>query len=180
MSHKDQGMNWIRQEKRLAIYLRDGMACVYCGHAVEDGASLTLDHVVPRSQGGGNVACNLVTACMRCNVARGDRPVADFAAAVAQYIGAGATAEDISANVYRSVDVSLAPYRAEANALIARRGSVSRVLAGENMNCDKCGTPNADIGEHRHGKDICRVCLAEEDRAKDLARFEEEDRLEGV
>ena len=133
MSHMNHGMNWIRQEKRLAIYLRDGMECAYCGHAVEDGASLTLDHVVPRSQGGGNVACNLVTACMRCNTARGDRPVYDFCAAVAQYVGAGATAEDISANVYRSVDVSLAPFRAEANALIARRGTVARVLAGEKV-----------------------------------------------
>ena len=46
------------------------------------------------------------------------------------------------------------------------------------MTCDKCGQPNADIGAHRHGKDICRECLAEEDRAKDLARYEEEDRLE--
>ena len=133
MSHMNQGMNWIRQEKRLAIYLRDGMACAYCGHGVEDGANLTLDHVVPRSQGGGNVACNLITACMRCNVARSDRPVSDFAAAVAQYIGGGATAEDIAANVYRNVDVSLSPFRAEANALIARRGSVSRVLTGENV-----------------------------------------------
>lgn len=26
-----QGMNWIRQDKRLAIYLRDGLACVWCG-----------------------------------------------------------------------------------------------------------------------------------------------------
>ena len=133
MSHLNHGMNWIRQEKRLAIYLRDGMACAYCGHGVEDGANLTLDHVVPRSQGGGNVACNLVTCCMRCNVARSNRPVYDFCAAVAQYVGGGATAEDISANVYRSVDVSLSPFRTEANALIARRGTVARVLAGEKL-----------------------------------------------
>src|SRR5438128_11454104 len=35
---KNQGMNWIRPEKRLALYLRDGLACCYCGEAVEDGA----------------------------------------------------------------------------------------------------------------------------------------------
>jgi 5-methylcytosine-specific restriction endonuclease McrA len=42
-----QGMNWIRQEKRLAIYLRDGLACGYCGDSVENGAKLSLDHLKP-------------------------------------------------------------------------------------------------------------------------------------
>jgi len=40
---RTQGMNWIRKEKRLAIYLRDGLACGYCGQSIEDGAKLTLD-----------------------------------------------------------------------------------------------------------------------------------------
>jgi hypothetical protein len=51
-----QGMNWIRQEKRLAIYLRDGLACCWCGFTVEDGVRFTLDHIVPRQMGGGNDA----------------------------------------------------------------------------------------------------------------------------
>lgn len=67
------GMNWIRKDKRLAIYLRDGMACAYCGAGVEDeGVILSLDHIVPRSAGGGNAASNLVTSCKSCNSARGD------------------------------------------------------------------------------------------------------------
>ena len=49
-----QGMNWIRQDKRLAIYLRDGLACAYCGHSVESGASLSLDHLKPASKDGCN------------------------------------------------------------------------------------------------------------------------------
>ena len=49
-----QGMNWLRPEKRLAIYLRDGLACCYCGSGVEDGVKLTLDHLTPHSQGGTN------------------------------------------------------------------------------------------------------------------------------
>jgi 5-methylcytosine-specific restriction endonuclease McrA len=68
-----QGMNWIRQEKRLAIYLRDGCACVWCGAKVEEGAQLTLDHVRCHSAGGSNAASNLVTACKRCNDSRGAR-----------------------------------------------------------------------------------------------------------
>ena len=66
-----QGMNWIRQSSRLAIYLRDRLACAYCGATVEDGAILSLDHLIPRSEGGDNKPTNLVTACMECNRERG-------------------------------------------------------------------------------------------------------------
>jgi len=45
---KWQGMNWIRREKRVAIYLRDGCACAYCGATLEDGTQLTLDYLRPR------------------------------------------------------------------------------------------------------------------------------------
>ena len=51
-----QGANWVRREKRLALYLRDGLACVYCGEGVEDGVVLTLDHLVPHSHGGSREA----------------------------------------------------------------------------------------------------------------------------
>lgn len=114
-----QGMNWIRQEKRLAIYLRDGLACIYCGGTLEDGLTMTLDHVIPYSQGGGNGEWNLVTACLRCNSSRGDRPVEDFAQAVAAYLNHGATAEAIMARINgfrtRPLDVPA------AKGIIARR-----------------------------------------------------------
>ena len=64
-----QGMNWIRKDLRLAIYIRDEGACVYCG----SNRFLTLDHLHPVSKGGGNRPRNLVTACSTCNSERGDR-----------------------------------------------------------------------------------------------------------
>ena len=73
-----QGMNWIRQEKRLAIYIRDAFACVYCGQCADDGVKLSLDHVVPVSSGGDNSASNLITACMSCNASRGDQNIFSF------------------------------------------------------------------------------------------------------
>ena len=75
------GGKWIRADKRLAIYLRDGLACVYCGRGIEgDGfGCLTLDHVRPSSHGGSNDARNLVTACRRCNSRRGVQTVRVFA-----------------------------------------------------------------------------------------------------
>ena len=121
------GMNWIRQEKRLAIYLRDGLACCYCGHSVEDGAQLSLDHVRPDSKGGCNHESNLVTCCSRCNSSRGNRPVATFARAVAAYLNHGATATEIVNHVRNCQRRSL-PLD-EAKQMIARRGSVARVLA---------------------------------------------------
>jgi len=123
---KWQGMNWIRQEKRLAIYLRDGLACGYCGDSVENGAKLTLDHIKPHCKGGDNKETNLVTCCHRCNAARGARPVNQFATAIAQYLNHNVTAEEIINHVNNTRRRVLP--MAEAKALIAKRGTVARVL----------------------------------------------------
>ena len=47
---------------RKAVFLRDGHACQYCGKAAEN-----VDHVMPRSRGGGHTWDNVVAACRRCN-----------------------------------------------------------------------------------------------------------------
>lgn len=124
-----QGMNWIRQEKRLAIYLRDGLACAYCGHAVEDGASLSLDHVKPHSKGGDNHESNLVTCCERCNKSRGNRAVRTFCRAVAEYLDHGVEAADIESHVRACIRRDLKTHRSEAKEMISRRGSAAKVLA---------------------------------------------------
>lgn len=79
-ANQPQG-RWIRSEKRLALYIRDGFACVYCGLDLRGAApaDVTLDHLLPRSAGGKNDATNLVTACKRCNSSRGDQPWVDYA-----------------------------------------------------------------------------------------------------
>lgn len=121
-----QGMNWIRQEKRLAIYLRDGAACVYCGDGIDDGAVLTLDHLHPHVRGGGNGATNLVTACKRCNDSRGARPLEQFVAVVAEYLDHGVMAKHILAHVEKCRNRKLDLITAKA--LIARRGSAFAAL----------------------------------------------------
>lgn len=129
MSRKWNGMNWIRQDKRLAIYIRDGFACMWCGESVEDGACLTLDHVRPHSKGGSNDESNLVTCCERCNKRRQDRLPLRFARIVAEYVGGALTAEAILADIRRNTRRSLAPYRALACQLIRDRGSAAQVVA---------------------------------------------------
>lgn len=121
-----QGMNWVRQTTRLAIYLRDGLACVYCGASVEDGVTLTLDHVKPVSRGGGNKPGNLVTCCHKCNCSRSNRSLAAFARAVATYVNHGVSAKQISSHVRASVRRALP--RQESRDMIARRGSVAKAL----------------------------------------------------
>ena len=123
------GMNWIRQEKRLAIYLRDGCACAYCGASVEQGTQLSLDHIVPHAKGGGNGEGNLVTCCSRCNSSRGKRSLPAFARAVARYVNHGIKAEDIIAHVRKCSRRSLKSAKVEAKRLITRRGSAAKVLA---------------------------------------------------
>jgi 5-methylcytosine-specific restriction endonuclease McrA len=59
-----------RKISRRALFARDGWRCVYCGTS---GGRLTLDHVVPRSRGGGSVWENVVTSCAPCNLRKGDR-----------------------------------------------------------------------------------------------------------
>lgn len=64
-----------------AIRTRDDYRCRYCGATAEEsGAPLHLDHLTPRSQGGLDVASNLVLACRRCNGARQDRTLSEWAA----------------------------------------------------------------------------------------------------
>jgi hypothetical protein len=127
-----QGMNWIRQEKRLAIYLRDGLSCCYCGEAVENGATLALDHVKPVIKGGSNHHSNLVTACTRCNLSKNARSVKKFAEATAEYLNHGITAEQILAHVRKQVKMDLP--MDDAKKLIERRGSAAKALAAARSN----------------------------------------------
>jgi 5-methylcytosine-specific restriction endonuclease McrA len=64
-----------RQEVKLNrrnLYARDGNQCQYCGKHFST-KELTLDHVVPRVQGGEHSWTNLVCACVRCNARKGGR-----------------------------------------------------------------------------------------------------------
>jgi hypothetical protein len=69
---KGQGSKWCRPATRLALYHRDGFTCVYCGSGADEGAMLTLDHLLACELGGSNEPTNLVTACLGCNSAKQD------------------------------------------------------------------------------------------------------------
>ena len=60
------------QFSRTNIYRRDGYMCQYCEVSFPP-ASLTFDHVMPRSRGGDTSWLNIVTSCQECNRVKGNR-----------------------------------------------------------------------------------------------------------
>ncbi|MCP9908932.1 HNH endonuclease [Cyanobium sp. BA20m-p-22] len=55
---------------RRNLFHRDGHRCQYCGSSADQ---LSIDHVVPRSRGGLDTWENVTTACLPCNVRKGNR-----------------------------------------------------------------------------------------------------------
>mgnify|MGYP006432554995 CR=1 FL=1 len=61
---------------RRNLFARDRNQCQYCGHSFPT-SELSIDHVVPRTQGGGDTWKNLVCSCVRCNAKKGGRTPAE-------------------------------------------------------------------------------------------------------
>ena len=55
---------------RRSILARDDFTCQYCGRQT---TPLTIDHIVPRVQGGGHTWENLVCSCIECNNSKGNK-----------------------------------------------------------------------------------------------------------
>ena len=58
---------------RRAIFARDGGRCVYCA-----APATSIDHVIPRSRGGGHNWENVVSACHKCNHVKADKTLKDL------------------------------------------------------------------------------------------------------
>ena len=59
-----------RKLSKREVFLRDRFTCQYCEKKTQD---LTLDHVVPRRQGGKHSWENVVAACTTCNLRKAGR-----------------------------------------------------------------------------------------------------------
>jgi 5-methylcytosine-specific restriction endonuclease McrA len=57
---------------RKNVLVRDGYKCQYCGDEFTSG-DLTIDHIIPKVQGGSNEWTNIVACCRDCNVKKGGR-----------------------------------------------------------------------------------------------------------
>jgi hypothetical protein len=59
----------IPNDVKLAVWARDGGACVQCGSKGE----IHFDHVIPVAKGGGNVVENIQILCAPCNLRKSDK-----------------------------------------------------------------------------------------------------------
>jgi HNH endonuclease len=116
------GHHWIRDDKRLAIWLRDGLACAYCRKTALP-ADACVEHVIPFEKGGSNHHSNLVTSCTRCNARKADMPLRRFARTLAP-----ASPEVIVERIAKFTARQLRPYRNEAKKLVAQYGTASKAL----------------------------------------------------
>jgi 5-methylcytosine-specific restriction endonuclease McrA len=64
------GPPWTKTRKR--IFVRDQGICGLCYLPVEPGVAWQIDHVLPRSRGGGHEDGNLRLTHATCNLKRGD------------------------------------------------------------------------------------------------------------
>jgi len=55
---------------RKNLIQRDSYSCQYCGYK---GDKLSIDHIIPRSRGGEDKWENVTTACISCNIKKGNR-----------------------------------------------------------------------------------------------------------
>ena len=65
------------------VWARDGGHCVWCSRAVWP-RDRTVEHLLPRSRGGGDAPHNLLPACRVCNRARRSQSAAAYARRLAR------------------------------------------------------------------------------------------------
>lgn len=80
--HKPMSTPERRQLKRDSVRRRAKGKCHYCTLFV--GKAGTLDHVVPKCQGGASAKSNLVWSCRGCNLAKGAMSAEAFAPIAAE------------------------------------------------------------------------------------------------
>ncbi|GAC1471552.1 MAG: hypothetical protein NVSMB9_17860 [Isosphaeraceae bacterium] len=60
------------------VLARDEWTCQSCGRKPQDGVTLQVDHIVPRSKGGADLLVNLQTLCKKCNIGKSNRDSTDL------------------------------------------------------------------------------------------------------
>lgn len=69
----ENGSTYAWRKLRRAVLERDGWECRYCSQPAN-----TVDHVIPRAEGGPDAEWNLVAACTSCNSSKGSKTAGRF------------------------------------------------------------------------------------------------------
>jgi hypothetical protein len=71
--------NFVRPGVWWTVLARDNWTCCSCGRSSkEEGITLEVDHITPRSKGGTNEINNLQTLCKKCNIGKSNRDATDL------------------------------------------------------------------------------------------------------
>ena len=71
---KNGEMKWKDLEKDAKEYLKEERKCIYCGST----SDLSIDHIIPQSKGGLDIAANSILACKSCNSSKGNKDVFEW------------------------------------------------------------------------------------------------------
>lgn len=77
---------WVESPCGALSGMQDG-CCWYCGGSLFEGPTPHLEHQIPKSRGGDDIACNLVAACQSCNFDKHTKTVSEYRAHVIQRDG---------------------------------------------------------------------------------------------
>ena len=61
-----------KSKRKILLLFRQGWVCNRCDHIFPSGNDLTVDHILPRSEGGQTKLNNLQLLCRDCNEKKGD------------------------------------------------------------------------------------------------------------
>jgi 5-methylcytosine-specific restriction endonuclease McrA len=67
----------VSRETRALVWEESTGACSYCGSSLDE-VTFTLDHIIPRCEGGGNERENLTVACADCNRSKSAKPLSEW------------------------------------------------------------------------------------------------------
>lgn len=70
-------IGWAANRYRDLLARGDLDICAYCERMLDD-TNRTIDHIQPKSKGGGNNLGNLCLSCSECNHKKGDQSIAEF------------------------------------------------------------------------------------------------------
>ena len=78
---------YVSNKKRGRIFNKTDGKCAYCGDPLEPFGNWEIDHVLPKSRGGGNEITNLSAACHSCNRIKGTKTANEWKGEINEELG---------------------------------------------------------------------------------------------
>ncbi|MGE0824015.1 MAG: HNH endonuclease [Candidatus Binatia bacterium] len=70
---------YVRASTWWTVLARDNWTCCSCGRSSkEEGITLEVDHIIPRSRGGRDDIGNLQALCKKCNIGKSNKDATDL------------------------------------------------------------------------------------------------------